>query len=93
MKNYKLFKIRNKLDKLDDKFLNLIKLRTNLVNQVLKTKKYKNEIIDKKRIKVILKKIKEQSKNKKIDTQITEAIWKAMIRALINYEFRNFTKK
>ena len=48
MKNQKLQKIRKKLDKLDDKFLILIKKRTNLVNQVLLTKKYKNQIIDKK---------------------------------------------
>ena len=90
MKNYKLFKIRNKLDKLDDKFLNLIKLRTNLVNQVLKTKKYKNEIIDKKRIKVILKNIRKKSVKRNIDPNITESIWKTMIREFIKYEFKNF---
>ena len=44
MKNVKLEKIRKKLDKLDDKFLFLIKKRTLLVNQVLLTKKYKNLI-------------------------------------------------
>ena len=90
MKNYKLFKIRNKLDKLDDKFLNLIKLRTNLVNQVLKTKKYKNEIIDRKRIKVILKNIRKKSIKRNIDPNITESIWKTMIREFIKYEFKNF---
>ena len=90
MKNYKLFKIRNKLDKLDKKFLNLIKLRTNLVNQVLKTKKYKNEIIDRKRIKVILKNIRKKSIKRNIDPNITESIWKTMIREFIKYEFKNF---
>ena len=54
MKNKKLQSIRNKLDKLDNKFLSLIKKRTNLVNQVLLTKKFKSQIIDKKRIKIIL---------------------------------------
>ena len=48
MKNKKLTVIRKKLDKLDNKFLALIKKRTQLVNQVLKTKKHKKEIIDKK---------------------------------------------
>ena len=38
MKNKKLIIIRKKLDKLDNKFLALIKKRTQLVNQVLKTK-------------------------------------------------------
>ena len=47
MKNIKIIKIRKKLDKLDDKFLILIKKRTLLVNQVLANKRYKNEIIEK----------------------------------------------
>ncbi len=92
MKNIKLQQIRKKLDKLDDKFLLLIKKRTLLVNQVLLTKKLKNQIIDKKRIKKILSNIKIKSKKKKIDTKITNEIWKSMIRAFIKYEFRNFRK-
>ena len=92
MKNYKLLKIREKLDKLDDKFLILIKKRTLLVNQVLKTKQHKKEIIDKKRIKKILSNIRKKSKKKKIDIKITNKIWKSMIQAFINYEFRNFKK-
>ena len=63
----KLSKVRNKLDKLDNTLLNIIKKRTLLVNEVLKLKKYKNEIIDKKRISFILKKIKNKSIQKKID--------------------------
>ena len=93
MNKKKLEKARRKIDKIDNAIFNLIKKRSHIVKYMLSLKKYKNQIIDHKRIKVILKKIKEQSKNKKIDTQITEAIWKAMIRAFINYEFRNFTKK
>ena len=90
MKNIKLFNIRRKLDKLDDKFLKLIKKRTLLVNQVLLTKKYKNQIVDKKRIKKILSNIKSKSIKKRIDTKITNEIWTSMIRAYIKYEFRNF---
>ena len=92
MKNLKLEKIRKKLDKLDDKFLLLIKKRIKLVNQVLLTKEFKNQIIDKKRIKKILSNIKSKSKKKNIDTKITQEIWKSMIRAFISYEFRNFKK-
>ena len=47
MKNRKLQNIRKKLDNLDNSFLNLLKKRTKLVDQVLKTKKYKKDIIDK----------------------------------------------
>ena len=92
MKNKSLNKIRNKLDVLDDKLLLLIKKRAHLVDQVLKTKKYKKEIIDKKRISQILKRIKFKSRKIKIDYKITSKIWKAMIYAFINYEFRNFKK-
>ena len=92
MINKKLESIRKKLDNLDNHFLLLIKKRTSLVNQVLLTKKFKNQIVDKKRIRKILSNIKSKSKKKNIDIKITNQIWKAMIRAYIKYEFRNFKK-
>ena len=92
MKNKKLEVIRKKLDILDNKFLLLIKKRTNLVNQVLLTKEFKNQIVDKRRIKKILSNIKIKSQKRKIDIKITREIWKSMIRAYIKYEYRNFKK-
>ena len=89
----KLNILRIKLDKLDDKLINLIKSRTNLVNQVVKLKENKNEIVDKKRISVILKKIKKKSISKNIDPDITKRIWKNMIWSYINYERKIFKKK
>ena len=93
MQNKNINKIRKKLDKLDDSMLTIIKKRSILVNKILSEKKFKKQIIDNKRIHKILKRIKIKSKLKKIDTRITNAIWKSMIRAFINYEFRNFKKK
>ena len=93
MKNLKLKLIRQKIDKLDDKLLNLIKIRTNLVNGVLKQKRYKNQIIDKARMKEILTSIKKKSISRKIDPKITKKIWKNIIRAYIDFEKRNFKKK
>ena len=93
MKNNKINIIRKKLDKVDLSMLALIKKRSFLVNKILDQKEYKNQIIDKKRIRVILKKIKIESEKKNIDSKITNAIWKSMIRAFINYEFKNFKKK
>ena len=93
MKNLKLKLIRQKIDKLDDKLLNLIKIRTNLVTGVLKQKRYKNQIIDKARIKEVLMLIKKKSISRKIDPKITKKIWKNMIRAYIDFEKRNFKKK
>ena len=93
MKNLKLKLIRQKIDKLDDKLLNLIKIRTNLVTGVLKQKRYKNQIIDKVRIKEILTLIKKKSISRKIDPKITKKIWRNIIRAYIDFEKRNFKKK
>ena len=89
----KIYKIRKKLDKIDNKILILVKKRTQLVNIILSQKDFKNQIIDKKRIKIILKKIKQKSIKMKIDTDITKRIWKSMINAFIRYEFKNFKKK
>ena len=93
MKNKKINLIRKKLDLLDLKMLNIVKKRSLLVNKILSEKKYKNQIIDIKRIKIILSKIKIESKQRKIDPKITKNIWKAMIKSFIDYEFRNFKKK
>ena len=89
----KLEIIRSKLDKLDNSLLSLIKYRTSLVKEVLKLKEFKKEIIDKKRIKFILKKIQIKSKKLNIDPKITNRIWKNMIWSYIDYEKRNFKKK
>ena len=62
MKNKNIIKVRKKLDKLDDKLLLIFKKRTLLVNKILSSKTYKNQIIDKKRIKVILKGLKKSQK-------------------------------
>ena len=93
MRNKNILKIRKKLDKLDNAFLVLIKKRTQLVNQVLKNKKFKKDIIDRRRISIILKNIKKKSKKKNIDPLITKKIWSCMINAYIDYEFRSFKKK
>ena len=92
MINKNIVKIRKKLDKLDNSLLILIKKRSILVNQILKNKRYKSDIIDKKRIKKILSNIKKKSQIKNIDPIITNKIWKAMIKAYIDYEYRNFKK-
>ena len=93
MKNKKISIIRKKLDKLDLKMLSIIKKRSSLVNKILEQKQFKNQIVDNKRIRIILNRIKKESKRKKIDPRITNTIWKSMIKAFIEYEFRNFKKK
>ena len=92
-KKKKLDILRKKLDSLDNKLIKLVKKRTNLVSDVLKLKTHKYEIVDKKRISIILKNIKNKSIKNKIDPKITNRIWKNMILAYIDFERRNFKKK
>ena len=93
LKKKKLNLIREKLDKLDNSLIKIIKKRTFLVKKVLELKSYKKEIVDKKRIKKILKNIKIKSIQNTIDPKITKRIWVNMIYAYIDFERRNFKKK
>ena len=93
LKKEKLAKIRKDLDKLDNSLIKIIKKRTNLVKKVLELKERKNQIVDKKRIELILKNIKKKSIKNNIDPIITNKIWKNMISAYIDFERRNFDKK
>ena len=89
----KLNFLRKKLDNIDIQLLKIIKERTEIIKKVLSLKAYKNEIIDKKRISAILKKIKKESFKRNIDPKITHRIWKNMIWSYIDFEKRNFKKK
>ena len=93
LKKKKLNKIRIQLDNLDNSLLKIIKKRTNLVKQVLLLKDKKNQIVDQKRIKFILKNIKNKSIKNNVDPKITNRIWKNMIWSYIDFEKRNFKKK
>tara|TARA_Y100001970_G_scaffold131879_1_gene162692 strand:+ start:121 stop:411 length:291 start_codon:yes stop_codon:yes gene_type:complete len=93
IKNKKLNNLRKQLDKLDNSFISLIKRRTKLVKKVLELKELKSQIVDKKRIKIILNRIRKKSIKNNIDPKITHRIWKNMIWSYIDYEKRNFKKK
>ena len=93
LKKKKLSKIRSELDKLDDFLIKIIKKRTILVKKVLALKERKSQIVDHKRINVILRNIKKKSLNNGIDPKITNRIWKSMIWSYIDFERRNFKKK
>ena len=92
-KRKKLSKIRSELDKIDNSLIKIIKKRTFLVKKVLELKDRKNQIVDQKRINLILRNIKRKSLKNKIDPIITNKIWKNMIYAYIDFERRNFSKR
>ena len=92
--NIKKLKLaRNRVDSIDKKIFNLIKKRTKIVNYMMIIKKKKNQIIDRKRINIILKNIRKKSLINRIDPNITLKIWKAMIWSYIDYQKNYFKKK
>mgnify|MGYP001291066096 CR=1 FL=1 len=93
MDRKKLIKARKDIDKVDKNIFNLIKKRTKIVNHMLSLKKQRNQIVDKKRINSILKKIKNRSIKNKIDPKITIRIWKSIIWSYVDFQKRNFKKK
>jgi len=76
----------------DDLFISYNQVRKEL-SKYSKDLVKKKEIIDNKRIKIILKNIRKKSIKNKIDPKITHRIWKNMIWSYIDYEKRNFKKK
>ena len=93
MKKKKLEIARRKIDQLDISILNLIEKRTKIVKYMLSLKQFKNQIVDQKRINVILKNIRKKSVQHGVDPKVTSRIWKTMIWSFVNYQRRNFKKK
>ena len=93
MNKKNLRKYRNKIDKLDNKIFILIKNWTQIIKNILSEKKFKNQIVDHKRINEVLKKIRSKSIQNGIDPKITRRIWKSMIWSYIDFERTNFKKK
>jgi len=89
----KLNILRKRLDSLDNKLLSLIKIRTDIIKNVISLKNNRSEIVDKKRIALILRKIKKSSIKRKIDPSITNKIWKSMIWSYIDFERKLFSKR
>ena len=93
LKRKKLAKLRYDLDKLDNLLIQIIKKRTYIVKKVLNLKDSRNQIVDKKRIRIILNRIKKKSVTLNIDPHVTNHIWKNIIKSYIDFEKRNFKKK
>ena len=93
MKKNKLKLARKKIDQLDQRIFNLLKKRTQIIRYMLSLKKFKNEIIDKKRNNEILKRIRNISIKNGIDPKITKRIWQSMIWSYVDFQRRNFKKK
>ena len=56
-------------------------------------KRYKSQIVDHKRINIILRNIQKKSIRNGIDPKITKRIWKAIIWSYVYFQRKNFKKK
>ena len=93
MDKKKLNIARKKIDRLDSSIFNLIKKRTRIVKYMLGLKKFKNQIVDQKRINLILKNVRKKSIRHAVDPKITSRIWKTMIWSYVDFQKKNFKKK
>ena len=89
----KMNDVRSSIDRIDDKILPLMVKRSKLVNKALDLKSKSNEIVDKRRIKQILKKIESKSKKMKANPKLIKSIWMNMIQNFIEHERKEFKKR
>jgi len=85
MSQKKIYKIRNQIDKIDSKIIDLLGLRKKKVIKIAKYKTKKN-IIDKKRIQKIYIKLKILSKKNKLDFRLIKNFWSKLINYSILIE-------
>ena len=85
--------IRKKIDQIDDKLLPLMVRRSKLVQKALNLKKKRTEIIDKKRIDEISKKISYKTEELGGNSKLLKTIWLSIIKSFIDYEKKEFKKK
>ena len=85
--------IRKKIDQVDDKLLPLMVKRSKLVEKALSLKKSQTEIVDKKRINEISKKIVKKTSELGGNSKLLKAIWLSIIQNFIDYEKHEFKKK
>ena len=84
--------VRKSIDKVDNQLVKLISEREFYVKEALKFKINKNQIIDRKRINIVLKRIKKLSKKNNVNSLIVERLWKLMIKNFIILENKLFKK-
>ena len=84
--------VRKSIDNVDARLVKLIGERDFYVREALKFKTNKKQIIDRKRISMVLKKTKNLSKKYKANNLIVERIWKLMIKNFIILENKLFKK-
>ena len=84
-----LDELRQNIDEIDMKIIDLIEKRKDLVTEVVKLKK-RDQIVDQKRIEFILNKLKVEASKRGLAVEFIEEIWSLMIKNFIKYEEKIF---
>tara|TARA_X000000950_G_C13866290_1_gene640895 strand:- start:620 stop:916 length:297 start_codon:yes stop_codon:yes gene_type:complete len=82
-------KVRQQIDLIDSDILDLIVKRHALVIEAVKLKR-RDQIIDKTRIKKIIRSLKEVAKKKGLPPYLVETVWMEMINGFIKFEEESF---
>jgi len=85
MSQKKIYQIRKQIDKIDKRIIDLLGLRKKKVIKIAKYKTKKN-IIDKKRIERIYKKLETLSIKNKLDFRLIKNLWSQLINYSILIE-------
>lgn len=86
-----IYEVRNSIDKLDLKIIELLSQRKQLVEHAVKHKS-KEQIVDQERIDDMLHNLSIMAEKKCLPKSMVIDIWRSMIRGFINYEKENFDK-
>ena len=90
MKKSKLKLARKKIDQLDQRIFNLIRKRTQIIRYMLSLKKFKNEIVDKKRNSEILDTCLERLEGfEEFPQSCTTPLQRIKVKALSNSAWQN----
>lgn len=84
--------VRKEIDIIDNQLLPLMIKRSHLVEQALALKVKKSEVIDKKRISEITKKISYKTKKLGGNPKLLSGIWLSIINNFISFEKKKFNK-
>ncbi len=85
-------RIREKIDQIDLEMLNLLSKRKDLVTEIVRFKS-RDQIVDQKRIKLILDRLDIEAKKRGIPENIVRKLWEGMIKSFISYEEDIFDKE
>ena len=87
-----LKEVRKNIDKVDTHLVKLIEEREYYAKEAVKFKTDRTQIIDRKRINSVLRRVKKLSKKYKVSILTVEKIWKLMIQNFIILENKLFKK-